>query len=277
MGQPARRRGCLACVLLLFSILPFFSTLLGGLAALRLRHRLHPIMAFASGVLVATALADILPEAADLVGGDRPPVEAATLVGAAAVVGFLLFSALEALVHRDTWEHQHAPTQDVHTPHQHAGEARSGAEVDGTAAGLLGPLGLITHSTLDGLAIGLGFRISPELGLVVGLAVLVHDFADGLNVVTLATAGGRGRTAVLVLLGLDALAPVVGAGLSQVVTVSSGTLGLLIASFAGVFVAIGAGHLLPEAQHGRPGAAPALVLLAAAGAAVVLAVRSLAG
>lgn len=257
---------------LLFSILPFFSTLLGGVAALRLRHRLHPIMAFASGVLVATALADILPEAAELIGGDRPPAEAATLAGAAAVVGFLLFSALEALVHRDTWEHQHAPTQDVHAPHRHAGEAGSGAEA---GRGLLGPAGLITHSTLDGLAIGLGFRTSPELGLAMALAVLVHDFADGLNVVTLATAGGRGRTAVLVLLGLDALAPVVGAALSQVVTVSSGTLGLLIASFAGVFLAIGAGHLLPEAQHGRPGAAPALVLLAAAGAAIVLAVGGL--
>ena len=54
-------------------------------------------------------------------------------------------------------------------------------------------------------------------------------------------------------------------------------LGFLLAAFAGVFLAIGAGHLLPEAQHRRPGASPLLVLLTAVGAAVVLVVRSIAG
>jgi len=53
------------------AILPFFSTLLGGLAALHFHHRLHPFMAFASGVLVATAVADLLPEAQLLVGEER--------------------------------------------------------------------------------------------------------------------------------------------------------------------------------------------------------------
>jgi len=51
-------------VLIAFAILPVFSTLLGGTAAIRLRHRLHPFMAFAAGVLVATAVADLLPEGA---------------------------------------------------------------------------------------------------------------------------------------------------------------------------------------------------------------------
>jgi hypothetical protein len=44
-----------------------------------------------------------------------------------------------------------------------------------------------------------------------------------------------------------------------------------------VFLAIGAGHLLPEAQHHRPGASPLLVLLAAFGAAVVLTIRYVLG
>ena len=60
-------------------------------------------MAFAAGVLVATALADLLPEATGLIGPDANPV----VPGAAAVLGFLLFSALEAFVHRETWEHEH--------------------------------------------------------------------------------------------------------------------------------------------------------------------------
>jgi zinc transporter ZupT len=85
-------------MLIAFAILPFFSTLLGGTAAMRLRHRLHPFMAFAAGILVATALADLLPEATDLIGATTNPI----VPGAAAVLGFLLFSALEAFIHRET-------------------------------------------------------------------------------------------------------------------------------------------------------------------------------
>jgi ZIP family zinc transporter len=249
-------------MVLLFSVLPFVSTFLGGLVSLRLRHRLHPIMAFAAGVLVATALADLLPEASDLVES----VGGVNLAGVCAVVGFLAFSALESLVHRQAWEHQHSPLQDPDKPHEHVG-----------LVGFVGPVGLIVHSVLDGLAIGLGFRTSAELGLIVGLAVLVHDFADGMNVVTLALVGGAQRPAALVLLALDALAPVMGAAIGSVVPLSATGLGVLIAGFAGVFVAVGAGHLLPEAQHQRPGAAPLLVVLAAAGAALVVWVRSLIG
>jgi ZIP family zinc transporter len=256
-------------VLAIFAILPFFSTLLGGIVALRLRHRLHPIMAFAGGVLVATALADLLPEAIELVGDDQGP----TIVGAAAVVGYLAFSALEALVHRQSWEHQHPAHEDPDAPHQHPDEA----SLADSPIGVIGPLGLVVHSTLDGLAIGLGFHASTEVGLIVALAVLAHDFADGMNVVTLALAGGHGHRAALGVLALDALAPPLGVLLSSVLVLSNVALGALLALFAGVFIAIGASHLLPEAQHQKPGAAPALWALSVVGAAIPIAVRSLLG
>jgi zinc transporter ZupT len=70
---------------------------------------------------------------------------------------------------------------------------------------------------------------------------------------------------------------VVGAGLSLVVAIPPLTLGWLLAGFAGVFIAIGASHLLPESQHGHPTSGPALIGLTAIGAIVVLVVRSLAG
>jgi zinc transporter, ZIP family len=256
-------------MLVVFSVLPFISTVLGGVVALRLQHRLHPVMAFAGGVLVATALADLLPEATELIGGE----EGASFAGIAAVVGFLLFSALEALVHRQSWEHQHPPNEDPDIPHKHADETLA----PGSALGLVGPFGLIVHSMLDGLAIGLGFRASLEIGLIVALAVLAHDFADGMNVITLALAGGRGRRSAMTMLALDALAPAVGVALSTVITISAATLGLLLGLFAGVFIAIGASHLLPEAQHRQPGAAPSLWLLAVVGAVIPIAARALLG
>ena len=78
------------------------------------------------------------------------------------------------------------------------------------------------------------------------------------------------------LLALDALAPLIGVGLSLLISIPPAALGLLLAWFAGVFIAIGAGHLLPEAQHHRPGDGPALVALAAVGATIVLVIRTVA-
>ncbi len=237
-----------------FAVLPFVSTLLGGWAVLRLQHRLHPIMAFAAGVLVATALADLLPESAELLGHD------AVLGGGLAMLGFVLFAGLEARLHRHAWEHQHCDGDDE-APHSHS-PAR---------LGVVGAAWMIVHSLLDGLAIGAGFRAGEGIGLAVGVAVLAHDFADGMNVTTLALQ--RSRAAALTMLVLDAVAPPLGAALGYHVSLPERSLGMILAVFGGAFVALGAGHLLPEAQHRKPERAPRLVVLTAAGAGVVLLIR----
>ena len=264
------------------ALLPFFSTLLGGYAALRLRHRLHAFMALAAGVVVATAVVDLLPEALELAGPDG------TLgVGIAAVVGFIGFSFVEAFLHQSSFEHarEHEGRDDDHDhdhEHEHdvVASGRPGANSPEPGApswilGILPPISLIIHSTLDGLAIGLAFQAGGEIGLIVLLAVLAHDFADGMNVVTLALDAARGQRLAIGLLVLDALAPLAGAALSTIVAVSPGALGLLLASFAGVFIAVGAGHLLPESQHRDPRRGPALVALSGLGAAIVLVVRAI--
>lgn len=266
------------------ALLPFFSTLAGGYAALRLRHRLHALMALAAGVVVATAIADLLPEAFELVGEG-----AALQVGTAAVLGFLGFSLLEAFLHQTSFEHGGAPGHS-HTPgtphhhhdedHDHAAEIAAAQEERRARAGtgligLLPPMSLVVHSAMDGLAIGLGFQAGEQIGLIVLIAVLAHDFADGMNIVTLALDAARGRGIAVAFLLLDAIAAPAGAALSTLVTVESATLGLLLAVFAGIFLAIGAGHLLPESQHRDPRNGPAFVALAGIGAAIVLVVRAL--
>ncbi|MCA1647213.1 MAG: ZIP family metal transporter [Chloroflexi bacterium] len=85
------------------------------------------------------------------------------------------------------------------------------------------------------------------------------------------------RATARVLLLLDALAPPIGAAIGTFAQLDNLVLGFLLAAFAGVFLAIGAGHLLPEAHHHRPGASLQLVLLTTAGAALVLIIRSIAG
>lgn len=258
------------------ALLPFVSTLAGGIAALRFHHRLHPFMAFAAGVLVATAIADLLPEANELVA-DRP-IE----VAMAFLVGYLAFALIESFVHQGSFEHGHVPHDDATdaAAHGHRPVPVGVAAVRGGAGDLLGsvaPVSLIVHSTLDGFAIGVAFQAGTSIGVIVLLAVLAHDFADGMNVVTLALDAAKGRRLAIGFLVLDALAPVVGAGLSLLVEIPDPTLGMLLAGFSGVFIAIGASHLLPESQHGHASQGPALIGLTALGAVLVLVVRSIAG
>ena len=253
----------------LIGVLPFGSTFLGGIAVFRLHHRLHAVMAFAAGVLVATALVDLIPESIGLIGGENAPV----LTGLAAIVGYLVYAAVEAFVHQGTYEHVHDPHVDHTVPHEHTVPVSAAV----STLGWLGPAGLIVHSTLDGVAVGLGFAAGSQVGLLVLLAVLVHDFADGLNVVTLAFAGGRSRRGALVLLALDAIAPVLGIAISQFISLVPGQLGLLLGAFGGAFVAIGASHLLPEAQHRQSASVSPLVLLTVVGALLVVVVRTVIG
>ncbi len=254
-------------MILLVGVLPFVSTLLGGIAVFRLHHRLHAVMAVAAGIIVATALVDLLPEAIELIGGE----DAAVFAGIAAVVGYLIYAAVEVFIHQGSYEHGHPPGVDTAEPHEH----EPASQVAHPGLGWIGPAGLIAHSTLDGLAIGLGFEASTEVGILVLLAVLVHDFADGLNVVTLAFAGGRGQRAAIGLLALDAAAPVFGIALSMVVVVAPATLGVLLGAFAGAFIAIGASHLLPEAEHRRGASVSPLVALTVLGALIVVVTRTL--
>ena len=242
--------------------LPFFSTIAGGFAALRLQHRLHALMALASGVVVATAIVDLLPEAFELAGFDRV-VE----IGIAAVAGFIGFSFLEAFLHQSSFEH----ADEDHVAGAQLTPRRNGHGL----IGLLPPTSLVIHSALDGLVIGLAFQAGDEIGLIVLLAVLLHDFADGMNVATIALEAARGERLAVGFVLLDAIAAPAGGLLSTLVTVEQTTLGLLLAAFAGVFLAVGAGHLLPESQHRDPGREPLMVALAGIGAIVVLVVRAL--
>ena len=70
-----------------------------------------------------------------------------------------------------------------------------------------GALTLALHSFLDGLGICLAFKVSPTIGWVVAVAVLAHDFSDGINTVNMILKGGEGKRAAMSWLILDSLAP----------------------------------------------------------------------
>jgi ZIP family zinc transporter len=212
------------------------STLVGGAFALRLHRELKTAIALSGGIVVAVALFDLIPEAFEAIGDSR---RVTTLVGA----GFVLFFVAErflVLHHRDDPE-----------------QARAHGEV-----GALGAGALAFHTFTDGLGIGLAFGLDTTTGFLVLIAVISHDFADGINAVTFVLSQGGSRRAALRWLALVAVAPLFGALIGSAVDVSERTLGHLLALYAGIFLYIGATDLLPEA-HSHPSGRRLAVTIAA--------------
>lgn len=211
----------------IFAILTFVSTLLGGLVALRNHSRLHYIMSFTAGVMIAVSFFDILPEIFRTAFEQK--IEP-TLALTAIVVGFLTIHLLEkvAVIHAGH-EHEYAS-------HKHP------------TVGLIGASGLAVHSFLDGVGIGLGFHVSSAVGVVVALAVISHDFSDGLNTVTIMLANKNNRRRSLYLLVLDATAPLLGAASTFVFNIPASVLQIYLGFFVGFLLYVAASDLLPEAH-----------------------------
>ena len=211
------------------------STLAGGYVALRVRRELTTLIALTGGIVVAVALFDVLPEAIEAVGNGRRVM---WFVGA----GFLAFFLAERAIvlhHRDDEEHARAHHR----------------------VGALGAAGLCAHSFIDGLGIGLAFHLSTSTGLLVFVAVVSHDFADGMNTVSfILRQSGEQRTAVRWLV-LDAIAPLAGAIVGTTVSISETGLGYLLAVYAGFFLYMGATDLLPEAHQHASGRRVALTVV----------------
>ncbi len=218
---------------LVIGCMAFASTMLGGALALRLRDRLHIILGFSAGAVVAVAFFDLMPEALGLAGGAHEASTILSLVG----LGFLAYLFLDRvlLIH----DHTH---EDGDSLSVGAGESR----------GAVRAASLSLHSFLDGVGIGLAFQVSPVVGGVVAVAVLAHDFSDGINTGNVVVRHGGQFKKALRWLVVDALAPVLGVLVTFLFTISQDSLGLLLAVFAGFFLYIGASDLIPESHHQHP-------------------------
>lgn len=217
---------------LLIALAAFSATLMGGLLALRLKDKLHLILGFSAGAVIAVAFFEIIPEAINLTSGTYDPTTVTSVMG----LGFLIYLILDRFI----------------LLHSHHEEESAQAHHHTTKRGELGAGSLSLHSFLDGVAIGLAFKVSPEIGAIVATAVLVHDFSDGINTVNLIVKNGGTRDKALRWVVTDALAPVLGVVSTFFFALPQATLGLLLAVFAGTFTYIGAADLLPESHHAHP-------------------------
>jgi ZIP family zinc transporter len=125
-------------------------------------------------------------------------------------------------------------------------------EVKHPFGGLFAASELSVHSFIDGLAIGFGFQADIHVGIIIAIAVICHDFTDGLGAVTVMSNSGNSLKNSLRMLFLDAIAPVLGAVVALFIEVQQYYIVLLLPFFAGGFLYLGASDLLPEAHEKNP-------------------------
>ncbi|MDD1776144.1 MAG: ZIP family metal transporter, partial [Candidatus Methanomethylicus sp.] len=126
---------------------------------------------------------------------------------------------------------------------------------------------LSVHSFIDGLAIGFGLQVDIHAGFIIALAVICHDFTDGLSTVTLMLNSGNSLRNSLRMLLLDAIAPVLGALLTYFLQLPTYYLALILPFFAGGFLYLGASDLLPHAHEENP---PILTVIACSAGFVMI-------
>ncbi len=212
-------------LILIFALAAFISTLVGGAIIVKFRKYLPFFFAFAAGSLIAVSFLDLLPESLELAGSVNIPVRYVMIT---VVLSFFLYSLIERFL----------LTHHIgdHDDHNH----------------IMGPIGagsLILHSFLDGAAIGAAFRINASVGLIVALAVIFHDFTDGINTVTLMLKNKQHIKRTITFLVFDALAPFVGILATTTINISESVLAIMLAAFVGEFLYIGASTLLPETRN----------------------------
>ena len=208
------------------------ATTAGGFLAIKSKDRLHLVLGLSAGLLLGLVAFDLLPEVFEL---GTQEIFHAPAVSVALIGGFLLLHFYEQLFG------SHEPAEsDYGHDHEHSSNI----------AGALGAVAMGGHVFLDGLALGVAFKVSSDLGIAVFIALLVHAFSDGLNTVSFLIKSGKWGRKGIWLLGVDAIARISGAALGTTLALSNNVIAIYLAVFAGIVIYLATSHILPEA-HSR--------------------------
>ena len=206
------------------------ATTAGGFLAIKSKDRLHLVLGLSAGLLLGLVAFDLLPEVFEL---GTQEIFHAPAVSVALIAGFLLLHFYEQLFG------SHEPAEsDYGHEHKHSSNV----------AGWLGALAMGGHVFLDGVGLGVAFKVSSDLGIAVFIALLVHAFSDGLNTVSFLIKSGKWGKKGIWLLGVDAIARVSGAALGTTLVLGDNLIAIYLAVFSGIVIYLATSHILPEAH-----------------------------
>jgi zinc transporter ZupT len=197
-------------------------------------------MCFAAGVLIASPLILAFPEA----------IEKNDNAGLAALLGFAFMFFSNRLI-------KHKTKQDE------------------LAFGITAIEGIGIHSLIDGIIYVVTFTASVVTGVMAGIGLVIHEFAEGvITFSVLIKVGVNEKRALLYAFLVAALTTPIGAFVAfpLVTRFSPSVLGLALGFVVGVLIYVSASHLLPEVkEHEREHSYVAFV----AGMALALVLKAL--
>ena len=215
-------------MIVFITLAAFTTTILGGIFALNYRKQLYLILGFSAGALLGVVFFDLLPEAFELSGAKYGMRNISCIIA----LGFSAYMLLDRAI---------------------LIFSQKGRSVSGTYRGNMAAISLMLHSLVDGISIGLAFQVSVAIGGFVAVAVLIHDFADGINTINvILKENGNSKSAIRWLI-INGLAPVVGACSTFFYHLPQEKLGMILALVAGFFIYIGASDFIPDSQAKSPG------------------------
>lgn len=200
-------------------------TLLGGVITLKYKDKLHIILGFAAGCILAISLFALMPEAIELAKENSQNMT--FLYISFGFIGYLIFDRLFG-------SHNHEDDHDCD---------------NFTHSGKFGVFALVIHSLIDGIVVGVVLQCNIAIAIIVIFAILAHKIADGVSIVGTVLGKHGGEKNAFKYLLISALAPVIGIMLSFFVTIPGGVLCIIIPIFAGVFLYLSTSDLLIEAYH----------------------------
>lgn len=190
----------------------------------RLKKIVLYLVSFAVGALFGDALIHLIPESLEHFG-------AGLLCSLLIILGILIFFVLEKFLR---WQHCHIPTSMHHT-HPIA---------------TLNLVGDAVHNFMDGLLIGAGFLVSPQIGMTTTLAIILHEIPQEIGDFGILIHKGLSVGKALFFNFLSALWAIGGAVISLALgPYVSGYAQILMPITAGGFLYIAGSDLIPELHH----------------------------
>ena len=192
------------------------------------------LVSLSAGVLLATALLNILPEAFE--SGASPQSLFATLLA-----GLMFFFLLEKA---ELYRHTHHHEGDGHHHQHHFDEQQAGR------GGWSVLLGDSIHNFCDGVIIAAAFLTDVRLGVVTALAIIAHEIPQEVGDYIVLLNAGLSRTRALAYNALSGLSAVVGGVVGYFVVGQWEVLFpylLVIASSSFIYVAVA--DLIPQLQQ----------------------------
>ena len=192
------------------------------------------LVSLSTGILLGTALLDLLPEAFE--SGASAHSLFLTLLA-----GLLFFFLLEKA---ELYRHGHHHEHDDHDHHQ---------GFDGEQAGRGGWSVLIgdsIHNFTDGLIIAAAFLVDTRLGVVTSLAIVAHEIPQEVGDFIVLINAGLSRARALVYNAASGLASVVGGVLGYfLVGPWTEAFPYLLVVAASGFIYVAVADLIPQLQH----------------------------